>query len=240
MPTTMKRDQRHDPVITLATLHLSRLRRPLVAVLVSVPVMIALSVLRHGWSVDATLPWLLGVSLILPFAPGITLVKEKADGSLRYYASLPVSGESHAFARALVSLLLALLPGLVVGLATRSLMPAENGALPWAAGIGAATCLFALSLALLAFQMKASIGEAATYMVYAMLGIGLGVGVIGKVASLAVERGWLASLLPILHTRTGLAAASGVLWLVCATAGVVAFRSIARTSVRYRGEIARV
>lgn len=235
MPTPMKRSQGHDPVLTLASLHLSRLRRPLVATLVGLSAVVAVSVARHGWSIDSVVPWVLGVMLILPLAPGFTLVKEKADGSLRYYASLPVSGESHAVARTLVSLLLTVPAGVMLGVSMRWLIPVASGALPWAAGVGAAICLTTLSLALLAVQMKAPIGEAATYMVYAMLGFG----VIGKAASFAVDRGWLASLRPILQTRSGLAVASAVLWVLCAAAGIAAFRSIERTSVRYRGEIAR-
>lgn len=67
----------------LIGIHLTRARSTAWASALAVIAMSSIDVLRHGFSVDTTLPWLLGASLTIPLSPGLSIIREKTDGSLR-------------------------------------------------------------------------------------------------------------------------------------------------------------
>lgn len=216
----------------LVLLHLSRLHRPLVAMATGMVVLSAIDIIKHGVGVDSILPWVLGGSVMMPLAPVFTLVREKADGSLRYLASLPVSGEQHALARLTVAAIVSVPPALTIAAAVHMTMTAAGFGFSVAAFIGVWLTLTAISLVLLTLQLKAPIGQAATYAIYAMVGFL----VLARGVQSAHERGWFDGLLSFASTRAGIVSASALLWTIVGLLGWIAFRAIARDSITYRGE----
>lgn len=225
-------EQIRGRIATLVRVHMSRVRRPLLSAVVGIGAMAALGASRHGWSFESLLPWALGIALIAPIFPAFSLVREKSDGSLRYFASLPVAGAHHAWARTIVSALLGLPGGLLVAVTVHTMKPSLPSAVPIVGGIGVWLGATAISLALVAMQFRARIGQAATYGLYAVIGWIA----IAKIIGVAAEEGWLNPLRGLLTTAGGLLAISVGVWVAIGAVGYVAFRSIARSSVSYRGE----
>lgn len=217
---------------TLVVLHLSRLRRPVVAMLTGMIVLSSIDIAKHGVRVDSILPWLLGGTMIMPLAPAFTMVREKADGSLRYLASLPVPGQLHAVARITVAAIMSFAPASLTGVALHLMMAAPILALSMAAFIGTWVILTVISLLLLTAQLKARIGDAATYAMYALVGL-LG---LTQAVAFGHERGWFDGAVAFAVTGAGITLASILTWTVMSLLGWLAFRSIASTSVSYRGE----
>lgn len=222
-------------VRALVGIHFSRLYK---SVLSAASVIIALGALRvakHGWDFDALLPFILGGAIALPAMVPFTLVREKFDGSLRYLASLPVAGTTHAIARLTIALIMCFPSAVAIGVAlhVKASMPI---AILVPTVIGALLFMCCASLALLAFQIRAKVGLAMTYIIYCFLAL---FGLMNAV-QFAVERGWVAALRPILLTPAGLALTSLAVWVGFLAVGWWGFRSIARSMVSYRGEPAEV
>ena len=58
-----------DAVVALVSIHLSRLRRPVTAMLIGIVVLSGLDIMKHGVHAESILPWFLGGAMMLPLAP---------------------------------------------------------------------------------------------------------------------------------------------------------------------------
>lgn len=216
----------------LVGIHFSRLRSAVFATLVTIAVLTALSIVTKGWSVDATVPWLAGGSLMLPLAPAFSVVKEKLDGSLRYLASLPVTGRDQALARMIVALILSFPGALLVSVGVHFKVAGVGPAVIATAFTGSLLMMVTASLALLALQIKARPGHAMTYVIYAFVSLLL----VFRGLGYASEAGWLTGIREFASSPAGLAVGSLALWALAFAAGWLSFRSIAKSTVTYRGE----
>lgn len=220
----------NDAIRALVGIHLSRLRRSLVASVVMVVVMAGLQVMRKGWSVDTTLPWLLGAYVMLPLAPVLSLVREKMDGSLRYFASLPVSGRDHAISRTIVAMLVSIPGAAITAILFYLKLPGIGVTVAAFVFLAGAFLLTAGQLALLALQYKAETGRSMTYAVYGTLGM------IGTAQVL-----WLLDRFEFFRrieagvlTPAGLSILSVLLWISMAAIAWFSFNSLAKSTVSYR------
>jgi hypothetical protein len=220
---------------TLAGVYASRLRRPYLSMGGAVLVLVMIDVSRHGVRFDDLLPWVLGGAMVMPFAPGFTLVREKTDGSLRYFASLPVTGRAHSLARLLVSAVTAL-PGALLAAVALAMRLESSVQVAVAAGAAIWAALTAASLGLLALSLRAKVGQAMVFAIYAIVGSMA----VMRALAFAKERGWLEPLRAMIANPAGLAALSGLVWVAIAIAGFVALKSISNNTSAYRGEVAEV
>ncbi|HVZ47980.1 MAG TPA: hypothetical protein VG916_04305 [Gemmatimonadaceae bacterium] len=219
-------------VAALFRLHLLRLRRTAVTLVVTSCALAALYAVQHPVTVDSMLPWFLGGAGVLPMAPALLMAREKADGSLRYFASLPVTPGDHASARALTVFLLTLPAGAIVMLAMRQPPLSLPAGLAGMAGAGACVAMAGLGLVLLAVQIALPPGEGFRYLLYtfvAFLGVMQVAGFVGKlgVADIAMR---------VLRTPTGLGALSAALWIAMGVAIWAALKVIGTKTVAYRGD----
>lgn len=219
-------------VAALVRLHLIRIRRLAMTNLIMFTAATALDIVRHGLSFDSAMPWFLGSAILFPISPGFMIAREKMDGSLRYFASLPVSAAQHATARAVVAFA-STLPavamiaiGLVAGPSHFPLLFAA------VAGIGAGVALGAGSLALLASQILIRPGDGLKYMLWILFGFFIVV----KMMKFASEHGGLDIAASFLKTVPGLAASSALLWVGMAFVAWASLRAIGVRTVAYRGE----
>lgn len=216
----------------LVGIHLTRARSTAWASALAVAAMSSIDILRHGLSVDTTVPWLLGASLTIPLAPGFSIIREKTDGSLRYFSSLPVSGRVHAVARAATSALTSVIAAGVAAIAVALKFPASSPAIVVATFAASWLGLSAISLAIVAVQLRVSVGQAAKRIVLGMGAVVVGLQLIGA----AQERGAFDHLKERLFTQEGLLVVSITFWLLLGAVFAASMRSIAKTSVTYRAE----
>ena len=158
---------RRDAVLRLVRLYLYRTVKPMWKMGLAVGVMIL--VFSGGKPNPDTTVGLFAVFLIfLPVNLALNMTQEKIDGSLRFLASLPITGREHAASRVVATAVLAM--PLVIWLAT--LLPLfQLATLPVAvaAGIGFGTAVFFVSLVVTAFQYKYSGQKARSVFTYAAL-----------------------------------------------------------------------
>lgn len=230
------RDQRAARIVrALVALQFSRMYKPLRMTVVTIIVLSAIDVAKKGLSIDTTVPWALGGLMMAPLIPCFLLIKERGDGSLRYLASLPVDEELHGIARSTAAFLLSVLPA---GLSAYALYVHVPGVTPVAMVLTAivfALALTAVSVCILAIQLKREMGEGFVLVFWIFPAAALA----GYVIEFAAGRGWLAWGRAVLSSPAGLMGISAVLWAALAVAGVMAARSIGRTTVHYRGEPAK-
>jgi hypothetical protein len=194
--------------------------------------MASIDILRHGLSIDTTIPWFLGASIMIPLAPGFAIIKEKSDGSLRYFSSLPVRGQVHAMARLATSIASSLLAACVAALAVALTFPIHSPAIVVGTFASILLGLTSVSLAIVAVQLRVSVGQGARRIVY-----GMGATVVGiQLFSVAQDRGLLDQARTMLFTREGMIVSSIALWALLGTVAAISIRSIARSSVSYRSE----
>ena len=213
---------------------LSRNRRVTMSVVTAIAVLMALELARKGFNVASLSAWPLGGAMMLPLAPAVGLVREKADGSLRFLAFLPISGEEHALARALVSITMAAPAAVLLGFAFPLMVAGISLRLSIAVGVGGWATLAATSLLMTAIQLRAPIGRGAVAAIYWIGGFLVLVRLVEAVrdepAVLAVGR--------FLATPAGLGVASLTAGLILAAMVGFAVRVIAIEGPRYQGEIA--
>ena len=137
---------RHNVVLRLSRLHVYRTLKPLWKVGLAMGVVVVLPPVFSGaLNPDFTVGVLAGLLVLLPVTAALNVTGEKIDGSLRFLASLPVTGQEHAASR-LVAVATLAIP-LVVHLAT--LLPlfglmAPPGAFVVAGSAGIAVVLVSL------------------------------------------------------------------------------------------------
>lgn len=222
----------NEAIRALVGIHFSRVRRLLFSIVVLVASATGLGVAREGWSIDSTLPWILGACMVLPVTPGFSMVREKIDGSLRYFASLPVSGKEHAMARAIVSVLLCLPIAVLGTVYLYAKVPSVGAAATGLTFVGSLLMTTAISLALVSMQYKVPTGRAANYALYAIIGILFG----SRGLAFLVELDAMRRVRAALATPAGLSILSLLLWASMAAVAWFSFKSLAKSAVTYREE----
>lgn len=92
--------------------------------------------------------------------------------------------------------------------------------------------LSAISLAIVAVQLRVTVGQAAKRIVLGMAAVGVSLQVLGA----AAERGAFDHLKAMLYTREGLIVVSIASWILLGAVFAASMQSIAKTSVTYRAE----
>lgn len=221
-------------VSALVRMQLSKVRRVAVSATIAIAALVALDAADGGLTFSAVLAWVLGGSLMLPLGPVLGVVREKADGSLRFLATLPITGTEHALARA-VTVLVTSVPATVV---IATLVLTEAPELPpyiavMAGGVSG-LLLAGSALSLTAAQLKAPIGRGAVSAMYWIVGFVVSM----RLVFLAWERFSLPHPSVLLSDPRGLLVASVALWTLVAAMCTLSWRSIALLAPRYRGEAA--
>ena len=225
---------RPDRVVTLASIHMRRMWRQLALIAATILLLASLDLVKHGVRPDSQLGWFLGGTLMVPFMQGMLIIREKTDGSLRFFATLPIAGAEHAAGRAVVALLLSLPAASVAFVGVR--LNGHGLSLSAAIAIGlAATVVWAvLALGLTAMQLRTRIGTGARTALLLFTGII----VIGQVAPSVIDTGAFGRLRALLLTRDGLAAVSILVWMALAVCGWWSIRTIARIRESYEQDAA--
>lgn len=222
---------RRKLVLRLFRLHVYRTVKPMWKKLWIGGVVVLLAVLAGGLSPDLTVGVLAGLLVFLPVTLALNVTGEKIDGSLRFLASLPVTGREHAASRIAAAAALAM--PLVIHLAT--LLPlfdlvALPGAFVVAVGTGIAAVL--VSVLGVALQYRFS-GQAARSMFS-----GLSFAFVALIWMSILFEGWPAAIL----TPAGIVALSLIPLIGVAAGSWYALRTIARLAPVYerdRDELTR-
>jgi hypothetical protein len=226
---------RPDRVFHLARFHGSRLGRNVGAVAAAFVITAGIDVHRHGLHLAVVLPWLLGATGVLPLMQGFLVLRDKFDGSLRFLASLPVAGEEHAAARALLCIALAAPVGVVTWFALGQNAPMFTAGQAVVVSLIAWIGLGAGAVLLTAVQMRTEAGQGAKVALWLIVGAMV---LTNAVPAMFGPKRW-AALGAALLTRAGFAAASTVFWLALAAATWWAWQTIARISESYQAEGAK-
>ena len=158
---------RRDAVLRLVRLYLYRTVKPMWKMGLAVGVMI-LVFDRGKPNPDTTVGFFAAFLIFLPVNLALNMTQEKIDGSLRFLASLPITGREHAASRVLATA--ALTMPLVIWLATLlPLFQLETLPVAVAAGIGFGAVVFFVSLVVTAFQYRYSGQKARSVVTYAAL-----------------------------------------------------------------------
>ena len=214
---------RRTVVLRLSRLHVYRTVKPMWKVGLAMGVVVVLPLALTGaLSQDLTVGVLAGLLAYLPVTLALNVTGEKIDGSLRFLASLPVTGREHAASRLVAAVTLAM--PLVIHLAT--LLPlfglmALPGAFMVAVSAGIAVVL--VSLLGVALQYRFS-GQRARSM------FGILVAVLVALAWMStLFDGWLAVIL----TPAGIVSLSLVPLIGVMAGSWYALRAIARLAPVY-------
>ena len=217
--------------IRLARVYVERLTRPIIlSVCTLIPVCL-LFARKDGSTPQAVLRYVSLIAAMLPFTVGGIITRSKADGSLAFLASLPVSRQDHARSWCLVVVLLSL-PIAAVVMAMCYLPPvALRGVEVVAAGLAATLLTASAVMTMNALQLSVQPSMAAHYFLLGMIGVvGFIVGV-GELFELsastlitAMRKPWF---FPVLSTSV---------WAVAAAAFTWAWRRIGHYMTSYVGE----
>lgn len=214
---------RRNVVLRLFRLHVYRTVKPMWKVALAAGVVAVLPLALMGsLNRDLTVGMPAGLLLLLPVSLAYNMTGEKIDGSLRFLASLPVTGREHAASR-LVAIAILSMP-VVIHLAI--LLPLfDLMALPGAfiVAIGAGIAAVLVSLLGVALQYRFS-GQK----VRSMFGF-LAIAVMGVIWMSMLFEGWLEALL----TPTGIVALSLLPLMGVAAGSWYALRTIVRLAPTY-------
>lgn len=160
---------RSDAVLRLFDLHLYRALKPAWKLGLAVGGVVMLPVvLGDGMNPDMTVGFVAVFLLYLPANLALNMTQEKIEGSLRFLASLPVTGREHAASRllAVAALTMPLVTWLSVALPLFRLQTIPEAVL---AGIGFGVGIFLVSLVVIAFQYKYTGQKARSAFVYVLV-----------------------------------------------------------------------
>lgn len=217
---------RRNIVLRLSRLHMYRTVKPMWKVGLAAGVVMVLPLVFLGaLSRDLTVGVPAGLLILLPVSLAYNVTGEKIDGSLRFLASLPVTGREHAASR-LVAIAILAMP-VVIHLAT--LLPlfglmAAPGAFVVAVGAGMAAVL--VSLLGVALQYRLSGQKARSMFSF------LALAVVALMWMSTLFEGWLAAIL----TPAGIATLSLVPAMGVIAGSWYALRTIARLAPAYERE----
>ena len=141
-------------------------------------------------------------------------------------------GEGHRRRMMAIAASLVVLVVGVSAIAVALKFPASSPAIVVATFAASWLGLSAISLAIVAVQLRVSVGQAAKRIVLGMGAVVVGLQLIGA----AQERGAFDHLKERLFTQEGLLVVSITFWLLLGAVFAASMRSIAKTSVTYRAE----
>lgn len=172
-----QRHVRHWPV--LSSLYLERARKAIVVMALSVTPLSLFFAHKSGYRIDEVALNFMIVAALLPLALGGVVGKCKADSSLAFLASLPVSRTEHAKSWLAVVVLLSLPLGATTMVACYHGPPALRGGALIAAGVGATIAAVSLTAVMIAMQLAApptmavvGFGTALSFFVLLLAGVG--------------------------------------------------------------------
>jgi hypothetical protein len=226
---------RRSVVLALAGVLLARVRRAVVSVTIAAVALIALDVAKNGVEIESILAWTLGGAVMLPLAPALSLVREKADGSLRFFAWLPVEGAEHVLARGAVAIILSLPAAIVGGLTASVMLAGVSPALALSMGVGTCVVLSTASFVMTAFQLRAPIGRGpATAAVSLLVMIA-----VMRLLTAVLDESDLSRFIAFVVTPAGMALVTTLGWGLVGLSATFAARVIGMESQRYSGEVAQ-
>ncbi|MCZ8206334.1 hypothetical protein [Gemmatimonas sp.] len=169
---------------SLMAIHWRRARASLLAVTLAVGPLCLLFAHKSGYRAEDILANVIMLCAFLPFGVGSAVAKSKADGSLAFLASLPVSAAEHVRAWLVLAALLAT-PLVVAVTAATLVLPLGLPAVA-APAIAVTTFAFIVSvtLAMLAVQLSKPPAGAGAYLIATMSTVLLVLFAVGKVAEL--------------------------------------------------------
>jgi hypothetical protein len=223
---------RPDRVRALTRIFAGRLTRQLGAVATTVVVLSGLDIVKHGVRPSSLITWLIAGAIMMPPMQGIVVVRDKMDGTLRFLASLPVAGAEHVAARLAGGALFAIPALILAPIGLRANAPQFSMAQDIMIGIGLWMALVAGSLALVALQLRTTVGEG----VRAAMFLFIGLIILGRIVSSVSASERFAGMRASLRSPIGFAALSLLLWVVVAAITWWACRTVARISESYQGE----
>lgn len=222
------------PWITLAALYLQRARRALMAVTLIAGSMAVLLSRASGYHAQEVALNLLVVAITWPMAAAGVVGKCKADGSLAFLASLPVSRDEHARAWGVVIALLtvpaAVCAVVATGLSTQGIAPSTLMML----GLAVSALLTALVMVIVAVQLSVPPTMSVVYFANGLAVLVLGMAAIANLVEWQQSRG--PSLLPLLRSPWLMPALSLLLWSIAGFAVWWSWRRIGHYMTSYVGD----
>jgi hypothetical protein len=203
---------RHAAWQRLAWVYLERAGRPILLSLCTLLPLALLFASKHGFQPIALLQNLLLVSALFPFATGGVVLRSKADGSLAYIASLPISARDHARSWLAVVLCLSV-PFAVTAALTAYVSPLAMRGLPLiVAGIALMALSMSVVLTMNAFQLSVPPAMAGAYFVSAMAALVLAFTGVARLWEITPD-----TLMPLVRSGQFLMVLSAA---ICVAAGV--------------------
>lgn len=215
----------------LSRVYLERLRRPLLLMLGTLIPVSLFFASRHGLQMQEFVANLALVSALLPFGVGGIIAKSKADGSLAFIASLPVSRDDHARSWLAVVLLLTL-PLAVMVMTMGYLGPLQLRGVPLiVCGLSATLLIASAVLTLNAFQLSAPPAMAAVYFLTTMAGITMFIGIAAEVLNVTPQH-----VKTLVRSELFFVGASAVVWAAAGAAFWWSWQRIGHFMTSYVGE----
>lgn len=200
----------------LSLVYLERARSALIAVTLSMTPVCILFAKKSGYQPAELALNFTVLAALYPFAIGGVVAKSKADGSLAFLASLPISASDHARSWLLVITLLSLPIALVVMLACHYPPLALRGTMLAAVGLMSMVCTISAVMGMLAVQLSAPPAMAGARFMSVLCGLILLLAAVGKLHELQPSA--LDTLVrspyffPVLSLMGWSAAAAGLWW----------------------------
>lgn len=222
------------PWITLAALYFQRTRRALVAVTLIAGSMAVLLSRASGYRAQEMALNLLVVAITWPMAAAGVVGKCKADGSLAFLASLPVSRDEHArawgFVIALLTVPAAVSAVVATGLYTQGVAATTLVML----GLAVSAVLTAIVMAIVAVQLSVPPTMSVVYFANGLAVLVLGLAGISQLVEWQQSR--MSSLLPLLQSPWLMPALSLLLWSMAGLALWWSWRRIGHYMTSYVGD----
>jgi hypothetical protein len=215
----------------LARVYFERARRPIFLILATLLPLCLLFARKDGYPPrDLVLNFSL-VAALLPFSLGGVIMRSKADGTLAFVASLPVSRDDHA--KSWLTVVVALsLPLAIVVMTMCSMAPLEwRGALLVASGISATLLIASAVMTLNAFQLSVRPTMAGVYFVNAMAVLTMIISLLSSLLHLSP-----AAASALVQREGFLVGVSALVWVAAGAAFWWSWRRIGHYLTNYVGE----
>lgn len=164
----------------LSLVYLERARGALIAITLSMTPVCILFAKKSGYQPAELALNFTVLAAFYPFAIGGVVAKSKADGSLAFLASLPISASDHARSWLLVVMLLSLPIALVVMVAGYHPPLALRGSMLAGVGLTSMACAISAVMGMLAVQLSAPPAMAMSRFMSVMGGLILLLAAVGK------------------------------------------------------------
>ncbi len=215
----------------LARVYLERARRPIFLIVVTLLPLCLLFARNDGYPPRELVLNVSLVAALLPFSLGGVIMRSKADGSLAFVASLPVSRDDHAKSWLTVVVVLSL-PLAIVVMTMCSMVPLQwRGAPLVVAGVSATLLIASAVMTLNAVQLSVRPTMAGVYFVNVMAVLTM---IIALLASLLDLTPAAASAL--VHRDGFFVGVSALVWVVAGATFWWSWRRVGHCMTSYVGE----